>query len=136
MQCVQIGNGGREKEGCAGLARYLFITISGIWSNFCFLLNISLHSGVDSQLGLSFLREILGVLPNNNTELRIYVIKAGSVITDNFLPLPKQFSKTHITALFSTVSHTLHPCKVIDNSKARTWKSYPNGKHWPQCIPL
>ena len=136
MQCVQIGNGGREKGGRAGLARYLLITISGIWSNFCFLLNISLHSGVDSQLGLSFLREILGVLPNNNTELHIYVIKASSVITDNFLPLPEQFSKTQITALFSTVNHTLHPCKVIDNSKARTWKSYPNGKHWLQCILL
>ena len=136
MQCVQIGNWWREKEGCACLARYLFITISGIWSSFCFLLNISLYSEVDSQLGLSFSREILGVLPNDNTELHIYVIQASTVLTDNFLPLPEQFSKTQITALFSTVNHTLHPFKVIDNSKARTWKSYPNGKHWLQRILL
>lgn len=67
------------------MAKYLFITISGIWSNFCFLLITSLHSIVDSQLGLSFLREILGVLPNDNTELHIYVIKASSVITTSFL---------------------------------------------------
>ena len=64
------------------------------------------------------------------------VIQASTVLTDNFLPLPEQFSKTQITALFSTVNHTLHPFKVIDNSKARTWKSYPNGKHWLQRILL
>ena len=109
---------GREREGCVCLAKYLFTTISGIWSNFCFLLNTSLYSVVDVQLGLNFLRGILGLLPNDNTGLHIYVIKASSVIIDNFLPLLEQFSTKQITALSRTVNYTLHPFNVIDNSKA------------------
>ena len=57
-------------------------------------------------------------MPNDNTELHIYVVKASSVVIDNFIPLLEQFSKKQITALFSTVNHTFHPFNVIDNSKA------------------
>lgn len=63
----------------------------------------------------------MGFLPNNHTDLHIYVIKASSAISDNFLPLLEQFKKKkkkQITALFSTVNHTLHPFSVTDNSKA------------------
>lgn len=57
-------------------------------------------------------------MPNDNTELHIYVVKASSVVIDNFIPLLEQFSKNQITALFSTVNHTFHPFNVIDNGKA------------------
>lgn len=59
--------------------------------------------------------EILGMLPNNNTELHIYVFKASSVIPDNFLPSLEQFSEKQITALFHTVNGTLHPFNIMDN---------------------
>lgn len=118
LHCIQIGDWSGERKDCVCLAKYLFIRIFGIWSNFCFLLNIALHFIDGSQLGLRFLKEILRFLPNNNTELHIYVIKASSVTIDNFLPLLEQFSKTQITVLFSTVNHTLHPFIVIDNSRA------------------
>lgn len=118
LQCVQIGDCKGERKGSICLAKYLFITISGIWSSFCFSLNISQHFIAGAQLGLSFLEEMLGFWPNNNTEFHIYVIKASSVITDNFLPLLEQFSKKQIIALFSTVTHTLRPSRVTDNSRA------------------
>lgn len=57
----------------------------------------------------------MGILPNNNTELHIYVFKASSVIPDNFLPSLEQFSEKQITALFHTVNCTLHPVNIMDN---------------------
>lgn len=70
-------------------------------------------------LGLSFFFEgNLGDFAKQQHRAHIYVIKASSVITDNFLPLLEQFKKKQITALFSTVNHTLHPSHAIDNSKA------------------
>lgn len=69
------------------LARHLFITISGIWSNFSFLLNIILHSLVVFQLVLDFLRDIYDFffLPNNIRELHTDVIKASNVVIVHFL---------------------------------------------------
>lgn len=97
----------RDAPGCVCLAKHLFITISGIWNDFCFLLNIYLHSWVDFPLVLGFLREISGFfLPSHTRDLLIDAIEASSVTTA-LLPSLEQAYKAHITTPVRAVSHTL-----------------------------
>lgn len=92
---------------------------NNFWQLEQFLLFIKYISAFCSwlSLSLSVWKKILGILPNNNTAS--YLCYKSQRCHHRQLPsFVGAVFKKQITALFSTVNHTLHCFTVTDNSKA------------------
>lgn len=106
-----------EREAFVCLGKCLFITFSGIWSNFCFTLNISLHSVTGSHLAWASWGKFWEFC-QTTTQSFIFMLWKPAVSSQTASFLSWSNFQKQITALFSTVNHTLHPFNVIDKSKA------------------